>query len=343
MPDTLAEPRLEFPATVEAHWLALDVEAVRIAELMDLLSQQELQRAVAFRFARDRDRYIVRRAWLRRLIAARLGCRPQEVELCHGAHGKPFVRGSALRFNLSHSGDLALCVLASGIELGCDIEWRRPELTSPAVARSCFSPQEMEKLQTQSGSDWLRSFFNGWTRKEALLKGLGLGLSASLADYDVSLLPDEPAAVLRGANGWSLCAFEPFFGLHAAIAVETGGLASHGSTGQQQTLRRAKGNAKDDVHLRPKVAETELINDQWLQPRSFPAVSPSRKPGLQSRAIKGSARENAIHDDQTINIELDMEFEIAVQRPYEVSRFRRTAYVPYLHLRAERVRPRHRS
>ena len=90
--------------------LVVGAEAVRASAA--LLSDAERQRASRFAFDRDRRRFIVARARLRELVAARLGVRPEAVELVYGAHGKPaLARHSAdsdLRFNVSHREDVAV-------------------------------------------------------------------------------------------------------------------------------------------------------------------------------------------------------------------------------------------
>ena len=45
------------------------------------------------------------------------------------------------------------------------------------------------------------------------------GVKDTLAkDFDVSVAPGQPAALLRGPPGWLLRAFQPLPGLHVAIA-----------------------------------------------------------------------------------------------------------------------------
>ena len=83
-----------------------------------------------------------------------------------------------------------------------------------------FSDRELQALSAVPRSRSVEAFFNCWTRKEAFVKALGLGLSYPLKAFDVSLAPREPPALLRGPLGWSLHAFEPLVGLHAAIAVK---------------------------------------------------------------------------------------------------------------------------
>ncbi|MBV8407086.1 MAG: 4'-phosphopantetheinyl transferase superfamily protein [Alphaproteobacteria bacterium] len=204
---------------VEACLAALDVGAPTRTKLADLLSPDERARACAFHSEQHRSRYIVRRGRLRELLAQRLGKKPQAIDLTNNAFGKPSLVDGPLCFNLSHSRATALYVMARGVEVGCDIEWRLPELASRRVADWLFSAGERAALDSLQGDAWLEGFFNCWTRKEAVLKGRGRGLSQPF-DFDVSLRPGEPATILRGAGGWSLRALEPMPGLHAAIAVQ---------------------------------------------------------------------------------------------------------------------------
>jgi 4'-phosphopantetheinyl transferase len=75
-----------------------------------------------------------------------------------------------------------------------------------------------------------QAFFHCWTRKEAYIKARGEGLSLPLDQFDVSLVPGEPAAVLgirqdpSEASRWSLQELDPAPGYAAALAVEAHGL-----------------------------------------------------------------------------------------------------------------------
>ena len=71
-----------------------------------------------------------------------------------------------------------------------------------------------------------QAFFLCWTRKEAYIKARGEGLSLPLDQFDVSLVPGEPAALLsthrnpHEAFRWSLQELTPAPGYAAALAVE---------------------------------------------------------------------------------------------------------------------------
>jgi anti-anti-sigma regulatory factor len=131
-----APPRIWSPVTlpaddrVEVLAAALDIGAAGLRPLSALLSPPEHERAARFIFERDRQRFIVARARLRELLASRLGVAPQAVEFAYGPHGKPVLAGrfasAALRFNLSHSEDLAVYAFAERREVGIDVKGTCP-------------------------------------------------------------------------------------------------------------------------------------------------------------------------------------------------------------------------
>src|SRR5256884_8062787 len=95
-----------------------DVGPQAVSASATLLSDRERERAGRFAFDPDRNRFIVARALLRQLLAARLGVRPEAVELASGARGKPALAGrfatSDPRFNVSHCKDGAAYPLSPG-------------------------------------------------------------------------------------------------------------------------------------------------------------------------------------------------------------------------------------
>src|SRR5881628_272569 len=195
-----------------------------------LLSDAERQRASCFLFDRDRDRFIVRRARLRQLLAARLGTRPESVELVYGAHGKPALArrfaDSDLRFNVSHCDDVTLYAFSCGRAIGVDVEAVRVIRDADDIAARFFSHRETQAYRALEPRDRPLGFFQCWTRKEAFIKALGDGLSYPLDRFDVSLAPGEPARVLRveGApedhRRWHMESFAPALGFVAAVVAE---------------------------------------------------------------------------------------------------------------------------
>ena len=154
---------------------------------------------------------------------------PATVTFRYSAYGKPdLARRPAerpLRFNVSHSGSWALIAVTLDQRIGVDVEYVRPLENLDRLARTCLSDSELDVFQSLPESARQLAFFHAWTRKEAFVKACGAGLSQSLKDFTVNLLPGEPARLWRAAGtesvaDWSLFAFEPASGHVAAGAVD---------------------------------------------------------------------------------------------------------------------------
>ena len=221
------------PEDDEVHvWIAsLDVGPTRTEQLARALDADERARAGRFRFPLHRDRFVVGRGILREILAAYHHVAPADVALTYGAWGKPCLRAGAhadpLRFSTAHCDDLALYAVARRWDVGIDVERVRPLADLDALAAFVFSPVELAALGATPADRRLAAFFDGWTRKEAVIKAIGAGLSFPLADLDVALHPDEPARVRRIAGGaahsWSLRALAPRAGWTGAVAVQAHG------------------------------------------------------------------------------------------------------------------------
>jgi 4'-phosphopantetheinyl transferase len=163
-----------------------------------LLDAAELERFHRLRFGCDRARFGITHANVRRILGAYLGREPERLLFRANRFGKPELVTEAqtrpLYFNLTHSRNIALLALSMDTELGIDIEYLRP--IEPEVAESNFSPTELAALSSLEGEAWLKGFYHCWTRKEAILKAEGVGLTIPLDSFDVSLIPGLPAKLL---------------------------------------------------------------------------------------------------------------------------------------------------
>jgi 4'-phosphopantetheinyl transferase len=190
------------------------------------LSPEELERADRIGNPERRHGFLVARAMVRGVLAHELGADAAALRFAVGPHGKPFLDPPALRFNLSHSGDVVVVAVADDREVGVDVERIKPAIDHAALARRFFSPLENEQLATLAPSLQHAAFFAAWTRKEALVKAWGVGLSLPLNRFDVSLLPHRPAQLLGAREGagrlghWSVHELDSGPGYAAAVAVE---------------------------------------------------------------------------------------------------------------------------
>lgn len=196
----------------------LDVTPEALAACYALLAPDERDRASRFRHARDRNRYVARRGQLRTLLAVEVDQPAFAVRIVQDSYGRPFLADHPdLHFNLSHSNGRALFAIAHGVHVGCDLEWRNPELACPNVAARLFAPAECAALDALPPEQWFAGFYNCWTRKEAFVKAIGLGLPYPLDAFTVSVAPGAPARLIAGGAGWSLSSFEPAPGFQAAL------------------------------------------------------------------------------------------------------------------------------
>jgi len=169
-------------------YVDLDVSADAVRGFTRWLSRDELEKADRFRSDLSRCRYIVGRGSLRRVLGDRLGCSPTAIRFSYGPYGKPMLQDGRdpVEFNLAHSGGDAIIAVAGRGAIGVDIEHRRQIADVESIAGFAFSIAERRELDRSR--DPVSAFLNGWTRKEAYVKALGLGLNAPLTEITVSLL-----------------------------------------------------------------------------------------------------------------------------------------------------------
>jgi 4'-phosphopantetheinyl transferase len=210
-------------------WSApLNQPAEYILQLAQALSPDEAARAQRFVFDRDRDHFIAARGLLRIILGHYLNLKPQQIKFCYGPQNKPGLEipQSQLRFNLSHSGNAVLYAITHHQEIGVDIELLRPLDDMMQIAKRFFSPAEYAALRALPIEKQEIGFFNCWTRKEAYIKALGSGLTQPLDQFDVSLIPGQPAKLLQVQNDpqalerWSLTELNPASNYAAALVVE---------------------------------------------------------------------------------------------------------------------------
>lgn len=199
---------------------ALGLDEWSRAACRSILENDERSRADRFLREEDRDRFLASHAGLRLILGAALGIRANDVCFAQGKAGKPELsgaHGSNLNFNLSHSGQWGL-VGVSRLPIGVDVERLRP-INGLDLARRFFAKREAENLDSKELAgvperEHRAAFYACWTRKEAVVKAIGLGLSFPLDKFSVTLPPDPPAVEEFAHDGvvasdWTLLHLEP--------------------------------------------------------------------------------------------------------------------------------------
>jgi 4'-phosphopantetheinyl transferase len=222
-------------SSLESHdvhvWRAwLDQPQLDLDRLRQTLSTDERTRATCFYFQRDQDRFIAARGLLRIILGRYLNVPPHQLRFHYNGAGKPALAicfdKQELSFNLSHSHGIALYAMTHARAVGVDIERIDPNLRADQIAKSFFAPAEVAELFAIPSALRPRAFLSCWTRKEAYVKARGDGLSHPLDQFQVSLAPSAPAALLSAqwdpqeASRWSLYDLAPWPEYVAALAIE---------------------------------------------------------------------------------------------------------------------------
>jgi 4'-phosphopantetheinyl transferase len=163
--------------------------------LISLLSSKEIERSKRFIFERDSYRYQVTHSMKRLIVANYLDCNPQCLCFESGSHGKPALtklqNPLKIQFNISHSQDLILIAITIEDSVGIDIEYNDKKLLIENLSEAIFSPFEKKFFATlNSQQEKKEAFLRCWTRKEAYLKAIGIGLTDDLTSISVDLNKD---------------------------------------------------------------------------------------------------------------------------------------------------------
>lgn len=218
-------PAAPTPLSIEPGWahvfrLRLNLPGETLSALRSVLDPAEQARAARYRVEGKRREYVAARGQMRSVLAAYVGCNPAGLHFDASPHGKPFLPGAGLRFNLSHTDGLALLAVTNGQEVGIDLESTHRQVEGDTLAERFFSPSEVEALRALPPEQHLTGFLNGWTRKEAYIKARGLGLALPLDSFSVTLKPGAPARLTAPDPGWVLYPLDPGPGYIAALVVE---------------------------------------------------------------------------------------------------------------------------
>jgi 4'-phosphopantetheinyl transferase len=192
-------------------------------ELEDLLCPEERERARRLLSERDRQLWIRSRGVLRTLLGRYLDRVPRELCFVLGPHGKPMLEISRpddldLRFNLSHSGTLALYAVTAGREVGIDVETARRQIDEVAVAARVLGRAHARRLARLDLDPQARTreFLRAWVSHEAAVKCRGTGLAtpsqghlaAELWTAELDVGPQAAAAVAVEAGQCELCCWD---------------------------------------------------------------------------------------------------------------------------------------
>ncbi|XP_010543787.1 PREDICTED: uncharacterized protein LOC104816589 isoform X2 [Tarenaya hassleriana] len=189
---------VQLPSRMEAHlWYVLPDEVKSeslLRQYSELLSPCEKDNVLQMRGDDLKKKALLARALVRTTISRYLvnnEVDPRSLKFKKNIYGKPEVdwqddekcaNNPSLHFNLSHTSSLIACGVTVNVPIGIDVEDKRRSITHDvlAFARRYFSSDEVNFLSSLPDAEVQREeFIKLWILKEAYVKALGRGFSAS--------------------------------------------------------------------------------------------------------------------------------------------------------------------
>jgi phosphopantetheinyl transferase len=195
-----------------------------------LLSDWEQRRLDCLRVEADKVRFVAAHLLVRVALSKLYPAALTDWRLDHTVAGKPFVCGphgaEGFQFSLSHAGGLVGCAVASA-PVGLDIESLNQNFDVDELLPRTLGAQELSQWDQTPCEDRVRRFLSYWTLKEALAKGLGVGMKMPLSRLAFELEGDNHAHILTvpvalgDAVGWKVRLLD-FMGTYVgAVAVSS--------------------------------------------------------------------------------------------------------------------------
>lgn len=209
----------------EVHLWLLDINQFNdrhLNQAQEIMSLDEHKRAQ--RFVRGKQEYIASRWLLRRALGQYLQESAPPLKFAREEKGKPYIPGTNIQFNLSHSGTWAVLAVAKDFRVGIDVEQGSNARDLLGIATNYYHPDELRVLEALPPDAQLKHFYRLWTLKEALLKAAGAGISAGLENLNFSLGTEisveitAPLATAAFASNWHFHQWQLSDGSFCALA-----------------------------------------------------------------------------------------------------------------------------
>jgi 4'-phosphopantetheinyl transferase len=228
LPQAAANERMPPIPTVYLYEVDLASAPTELGELLKLLDDRELAQAQRFATPELKRKYVVSHGSVRLALGRYLDVLPSDVRFVEAPHGKPQLdpcHASEVQFNLSHSGEKCLIAISAGSPVGVDVERLRPLEDWREIAQRFFSEREYQRLLALPVGLVNVAFFATWSRKEAYIKALGLGLALDLSAFEVEVDPRTEARLVwtrdaaEGPTRWAMRDISVGPHYRAALAV----------------------------------------------------------------------------------------------------------------------------
>lgn len=170
-----------------------------LSSIVSNLSFEEQDKFYRYKNISAQYQYLTAHYYLRQILSKKLGEKPNQIKIGTHESGKPFLlTHPTLKFNISHTKNMVLAAF-SEFQVGVDVEQEERSSDMLQILKHFFSEKEVESFLLQPEKDRNKAFYTGWTRKEAILKATGEGLSA-LKTNEVSFAPNAKNAIISDSS-----------------------------------------------------------------------------------------------------------------------------------------------
>ena len=221
-------------AADQAHvWFVRPEEVLRrglVDRYSQLLTADETERGLRFRFEESRLEYLVTRVLVRTVLSRYADVGPGDWKFGKHPGGRPEVvqpmPATTPRFSLSHTRELIACLVARDRDVGVDVENTTRSVGFLEIAERYFSAGEVADIRSLPEPGARKRFFEYWTLKESAIKAMGTGISSGLSRVCFDLGESAIRASLDGEDpaGWQFSLHEigPDHLLAASLRTEHG-------------------------------------------------------------------------------------------------------------------------
>ncbi len=216
----------------DVHIWSVDLDRLTLPchEAIQMLPDSERKKAKRFHFEIHQTRYIKSHYLLRTLLGMYRDIDFYDQEFHINKHGKPSLKNAhtedSIYFNMSNSESSCICVFRQQGDIGVDIERIHDLPDMDRIVERFFSSAEREIFRSLPGQSRKQTFFRYWTRKEALLKAMGVGLSIPPDKVDVIAEQEDTLEAFIRITGpdteaeWTLYDINVFYNYASALALE---------------------------------------------------------------------------------------------------------------------------
>lgn len=151
--------------------------------------------AASLRREKDQIQYLASHALTRLAIVTKMGWSPALTVIAHDPSGKPRCEGpdqsSPLNISLTRTIGSVACALSVDRPIGIDLEVIQPMPDLPSVVQHALTREELAEWSDLPAEQQLQSFYEHWTRKEAIGKAEGSGLTSGPESIRVPGIPSN--------------------------------------------------------------------------------------------------------------------------------------------------------